>query len=204
MVYSLVHDARRQKGHGRFRTACFTAGVTGLYVGNQKGTLVSTPQAELTLIFEGIEGDSHAGFTRKADARVRHFPRGTLIRNERQISLVAVEELAEIAAKLDLPQVLPEWLGANFAIQDIPALTQLAPATRLFFEGGAVIVVTTENVPCMGPGRVIQTQYAERAGLASRFVKAAFHKRGLLAVVEKPGIVHAGEPFTAKPLAALL
>ena len=178
--------------------------VVGLYVGNQKGTLLTTPQSELTLTFEGVEDDSHAGFTRKADGRVKHFKRGTVIRNERQLSLVSVEELAEVAAAMQLPQVLPEWLGSNFAIEGIPALTALAPATRLFFEGGAVIVVSTENVPCMGPGRVIQAQFPERVGLASRFPKAAIHKRGVLAVVEKPGVVRMGERITVKPLATLL
>ena len=109
-----------------------------------------------------------------------------------------------MAAAMQLPQVLPEWLGSNFSIEGLLNLTALAPATRLFFEGGAVIVVSTENVPCIGPGRVIQAQFPERAGLASRFPKAAIHKRGLLAVVEKPGFVRIGERITVKPLATLL
>ncbi len=178
--------------------------VVGLYVGDQKGTLLTTARSELTLTFEGVEGDSHAGFTRKADGRVKHFKRGTVIRNERQLSLVSVEELAEIATAMQLAQVLPEWLGSNFAIEGIPELTALAPATRLFFEGGAVIVISTENVPCIGPGRVIQAQFSERAGLASQFPKAAIHKRGLLAVVEKPGVVCVGERISVKSLATLL
>lgn len=178
--------------------------IVGLFIGNQKGTLVSTPQAELTLTFEGIAGDSHAGFTRKADARVPHFPRGTLIRNERQISLVSVEELAQIAAAMQLPEVCAEWLGANLLIEGIPNLTALSPATRLFCEGGAVLVISAENVPCMGPGRVIQRQFDGRKGLASRFPKAAMHRRGLIAMVEKPGQLHVGESVIARPLTELL
>ncbi len=65
--------------------------------------LISAPQAALYANLEGIEGDRHAGWTRKADARVPFYPRGTVIRNTRQVSLVSVEELAEMATALGLP-----------------------------------------------------------------------------------------------------
>jgi hypothetical protein len=173
-------------------------------VGVSSSSLVTTAQNPITLTWEGVAGDTHAGWMRKSDAREPHYPRGTLIRNHRQVTLVSVEELAEVATAMQLPQVLPEWLGANICISGIAGLTQLAPATRLFFADGAVLMVTYENLPCVGPGKVIQAQFPERAGLQSRFPKAAMHKRGLVAVVEKPGTVRVGEAVTVKFLAELL
>ena len=173
-------------------------------VGLTTSSLVTTAQTPITLSWEGVAGDTHAGLMRKSDAREPHYPRGTLIRNHRQVTIVSVEELAEVATAMQLQYVLPAWLGANICIGGIANLTQLAPATRLFFEDGAVLMVTYENLPCIGPGRVIQAQFPERAGLQSRFPKAALHKRGLVTVVEKPGTVRVGEGVTVRELSELL
>jgi hypothetical protein len=178
--------------------------VTFVGVGLSPSTLVTTAQNPITLSWEGVEGDTHAGLMRKSDAREPHYPRGTLIRNHRQVSLVSAEELAEVATAMQLPHLLPEWLGANICLSGIPNFTQLAPATRLFFSDGAVLMVTYENLPCVGPGKVIQAQFSERGGLQSRFPKAALHKRGLVAVVEKPGTVRLGEGVAVKQLGELL
>ena len=45
------------------------------------------------------------------------------IRNDRQISIVSAEELALIAKELHVPEVKPEWLGANLLISGIPNLS---------------------------------------------------------------------------------
>ena len=47
----------------------------------------------LALGFEGIEGDFHAGHTRRSGGREPWYPRGTEMRNERQLSIVAPDEL---------------------------------------------------------------------------------------------------------------
>jgi hypothetical protein len=52
---------------------------------------------------------------------------GTVIRNTRQFTMLSLEELAEIAYAMQIPEVLPEWAGANLAIQGIPNLTMLPP-----------------------------------------------------------------------------
>ncbi len=70
---------------------------------------------ELRLGFEGIEGDFHAGHTRRSGGREPWYPRGTEMRNERQLSIVAPDELAMIAERMDLAEVKPEWIGANLA-----------------------------------------------------------------------------------------
>ncbi|MDP3523595.1 MAG: molybdenum cofactor sulfurase, partial [Hoeflea sp.] len=55
--------------------------------------------AELSLGYDGIAGDYHAGATRKSGGREPWYPRGTEIRNERQVSIVAEDELAVAAAQ---------------------------------------------------------------------------------------------------------
>jgi hypothetical protein len=44
----------------------------------------------------------------------------------------SVEGLAEIAQAMQLPEVLPEWVGENLAMQGILNLTLLPPSTRIF------------------------------------------------------------------------
>ena len=171
--------------------------VETVLVGQAAQSLVTTRQPEIALNFEGVVGDKHAGFTRRADGRVPHFPRGTVIRNERQVTLVSVEELAEVAAALNVPEVLPEWLGANVLVGGLPRFTLLPIGTRLFFERGAVLVVSGENEPCTGPGHVLKAQFPELRS-ASQFPKAALHKRGVVAVVELPGTLAAGEGLRAE------
>ncbi len=168
-----------------------TGKVESVMVGADAHSLVTTKRSQVKVTFEGFEGDKHSGMTRRADARTPHYPRGTEIRNDRQVSIVSVEELAQIATAMKLPEILPEWLGANLLLRDIPKLTQLPPCTRLSFSSGAVLVVEHENLPCKGPGKVIQGQYA-RPGLSALFPKAALHLRGVVACVEKPGSISEG------------
>ena len=125
--------------------------------------------------------------------RVPWFPKGTLIRNTRQLSLVSREELAEVARALGVPHVLASWLGANLELVGVPRLTQLPPGTRLFFPEEATLVVEGENQPCVGPGRVLEAHHPDLRGLASRFVKAAWRRRGLVGWVERPGLIRAGD-----------
>ena len=174
-----------------------TGMVQGLYEARNQGTFVTAACPQLQLSFAGIEGDRHAGLTRPADSRVPHYPRGTEIRNTRQLTLVSVEDLQEIAAELQVAQILPEWLGANILVSGIPALTRLTPGTRLFFPGEAVLVVDEENMPCKGPGKVLQEQYTDQTDLAVRFVKAGLHRRGVTAWVERPGKILTGDSFEA-------
>jgi hypothetical protein len=170
-----------------------TGNTLGVYLGLDQVSLVTTPQPQVTATFAGFEGDRHAGITRKADSRTPHYPRGTEIRNDRQVSIVSVEELAQIAAAMDLPEIKPEWLGANLLLQGIPNLTRLPPMSRLFFDAEVVLVVQAENLPCQHPGKIIQDAYS-RPGLQGLFPKAGMHLRGLVAYVERPGTILPGEP----------
>lgn len=161
----------------------------GLNVGDLPNQVVD----EAEVHWEGFVGDKHYGLTRKSGSSQKMFPKGTLVRNVRQVSVVSQEELAQIAERLGVPQVEPDWLGANLALSGIPQLTQLPSGTRLMFENGVSLVVEGDNTPCVTAGGCLQAQYPEQAGLTNRFPKQAMGKRGLIAWVERPGAIRRGE-----------
>ncbi|MGI6852375.1 MOSC domain-containing protein [Mesorhizobium sp. 1B3] len=154
----------------------------------------------LVLGFDGIEGDFHAGFTRRSGGREPWYPRGTEMRNERQISIVAPDELAVIAERMGIDQVEPEWIGANLLISGIPRLSMLPAGTLLFFKRGVTLKVDAQNGPCRIAGRSI----AEHAGMPDLdtgsllFPKVAKRLRGLVAWVEKPGRITKGEEISVR------
>ena len=155
--------------------------------------LITTRVLEVSVDLDGFVGDRHAGPTRRADGRTPFYPRGTVIRNSRQVSLVSVEELAELAIALGVPRVEPSWLGANLVLAGVPTLSRVPPGTRLFFPAEATLVVSAENLPCVYPGRAIQARYTEVPGVAERFPRCAVGLRGLVAWVERPGTISAGD-----------
>jgi hypothetical protein len=167
--------------------------VTGIYLGQHRHTIESSRVPGVKATFEGLQGDLHAGLTRLSDVRVPHYPRRTIIRNTRQFSMLSIEELAEVAQAMEIAEVLPQWVGANLAMQGIPNLTLLPPSTRIFFPGDAVLVVDAENMPCTGPGEAIQQHYPDRPKLVQKFPKAAMHKRGVVGWVEREGYIAEGD-----------
>ena len=164
----------------------FTGRVEALLKsGDRQAGLEKSSTNSLTLRFDGIEGDCHSGLTRKADIRtIRQYPRDTPIRNVRQLTLLSVEELADIAGVMEIPQVRPEWVGANVVTSGIPDLTLLPPSSRLQFPSGTTIVVDMDNEPCRYPAEIIEKNNPEQK---VGFVKAAKHKRGITAWVEREG-----------------
>ncbi|MCP3164638.1 MOSC domain-containing protein [Myxococcus qinghaiensis] len=167
--------------------------VVRVLVCTEKKTFVTRELSEVRVTFEGIDGDRHAGHTRPADVRTPWYPKGTPIRNTRQLSLVSTEELELVAETLGVPKVLASWLGANLELTGVPRLTHLPPGTRLFFPEDAVLAVEGENEPCIGPGKVIEQHHPDHVKVASRFVKSAWERRGLVAWVDRPGVIRAGD-----------
>jgi len=173
--------------------------VAGVYLA--AGRDFQTSAAEiLPLSFAGIDGDVHAGITRRSGGREPWYKRGTEIRNERQLTIVAPDELAEIAARMGIREVRPEWIGANLLLEGVPRLSMIPAGTLLFFEGGATLKVDFQNGPCRISGRAV----AENAGMADieagalLFPKVARRLRGLLAWVEKPGSISVGESVSLR------
>ncbi|TIM24172.1 MAG: MOSC domain-containing protein [Mesorhizobium sp.] len=158
------------------------------------------PVDELLLDFDGIAGDFHAGPTRRAGGREPWYPRGTEMRNERQLSIVAADELAVVAQRMGLAEIRPEWIGANLVIEGVPNLSMLPAGTLLFFKGGVTIKIDAQNGPCRIAGRSL----AENAGMADveagalLFPKVAKRLRGVVAWVEKPGTVRVREEISVR------
>ncbi|MGO4833278.1 MOSC domain-containing protein [Rhizobiaceae sp. 2RAB30] len=154
----------------------------------------------LALGFQGIEGDFHVGHTRRSGGREPWYPRGTEMRNERQLSIVAADELAVVAERMAIPEILPEWIGANLVMEGIPRLSMLPAGTLMFFKGGVTLKVDAQNGPCRVAGRSI----AEHAGMAyieagaMLFPKSAKRLRGLVVWVEKPGRICVGEEVSVR------
>jgi len=176
-----------------------TAKVAGLYAA-LKGRFQTEPVGELQLDFDGIAGDLHAGQTRRSGGREPWYPRGTAMRNERQLSIVAFDELAVVAGRMELAEVKPEWIGANLTLEGLPNLSMLPAGTLLFFKGGATVKIDGQNKPCRFAGRSI----AENAGMADveagalLFPQTAKRLRGLVGWVEKPGRIAAGEEVSVR------
>lgn len=164
--------------------------VAGVYVAN--GEVASTPRPELILTYAGVPGDRHEGLTRTSGSREPWYERGTPMRNERQISILSSEEMAEVAAALGIAALPVEWIGANLLLEGVPNLTQLPPRSILMFPSGAAVRIDGDNGPCRISGRSIAAQ----TGVAKHefdFVTAAKGKRGLVGWVEREGGVSPGD-----------
>ena len=131
------------------------SGLTAaVLVGQQTDTLVTTRVKDVQVTVEGFTGDKHAGLTHPADSRTPFYPRGTQIFNDRQVSVVSAEELAGLAARLELPHpgvwrwgvasglaVLVQWMPdlnvpaavarAESAAPNVPALWVAAAGALL-------------------------------------------------------------------------
>jgi MOSC domain-containing protein YiiM len=153
---------------------------------------VSSAVEVLQLTYEGIPGDVHSGLTRKSGAREPWYKRGTPMRNDRQLSMLSEEEMAEVAAALGLAQLPAEWIGGNLLLAGIPNLSLVPPRSLLMFPSGAAIRVDGDNGPCRSSGEEIATR-SGRPELEFAFVKAAKHKRGLVGWVEREGEIRAGD-----------
>ncbi len=162
--------------------------VKGLYVNSSLDIdLESTSLDEVTVTYEGFDGEDHGGLTRKSCSRVKlQYKKGTEIRNTRQISILSREELEAVAVEMGLEKIEPEWVGTNLIIEGIPVLTQLPPSSRLIFDSGVSLVVDMENGPCRFASEQIDLHCPGKGG---SFAKLAKGRRGVTAWVEKIGVI---------------
>ena len=182
--------------------------VEGVVTATLKATgedFVSHRVDQLELTYGGIAGDYHEGLTRLSGAREPWYKRGTPMRNERQISILAEDALVQIAKNMDIEQLKPGWIGGNLVIDGIANFSMLPPRTVLIFEGGVTLRVDGYNGPCRFAGGAIAAHVGGQKGegeagydpaksdLALAFSPAARLKRGLVAWVEREGIIRPGE-----------
>ena len=158
---------------------------------------VTVPADSLNLTYAGIPGDCHAGLTRKSTSREPWYPRGTPMRNERQLSILSVEELAEVAVAMELPQIEGAWIGGNIVLTGVPSLSLLPPRTLLMFPSGATVRIDGDNGPCRSSGKSIAAA-TNRPEAEFSFVKAAKYKRGLLGWVEREGTISVGDSIAVR------
>jgi hypothetical protein len=177
---------------GEMPALSLTAHVDGAFVVESEA-VESTPRAEIQLTYAGVVGDRHEGLVRPSGAREPWYPRGTRMRNERQLSILSAEELAEVAARLNLPALPGEWIGANLVLSGIAGFSSLPPRTLLMFPSGATVRIDGDNGPCRISGRAIMAHHPDRADVEFGFVKAAMGKRGLVGWVEREGVIRAGD-----------
>ena len=170
----------------------YAAEVKALLSCADSGESIESHELErIDLSFSGIPEDTHGGLMRAACTRFPYlYAEGTEVRNTRQLTLVSSEELGEIAASMEIDRVLPGWLGANVELSGIPQLTLLPPSSRLLFPSGAVVTVDIENRPCAFPAQVIDGHYP---GKGRKFIRAAMHRRGVTAWVEREGAIAVGD-----------
>jgi hypothetical protein len=182
----------------RITPAFRTAGkVEGVFRTSSAEDFRTAAVEALELTFEGISGDRHGGHTRKSGGREPWYPRGTEMCNERQISILSTEELAETASRMEIAELKAEWIGGNVLVSGIPRLSLVPPRTRLVFQGGVVVRVDGDNKPCRFAGEAIAEHFPDRDGLDLLFPQKAKRLRGLVGYIEIPGKIAAGETVTA-------
>src|SRR5688572_17710494 len=112
---------------------------------------VPVRREKVEMLLEGLKHDRHFGKTRNADTRTaKLLPRGIEVANLRGVTVVSVEELKEILAEVGV-EVLPDDLEANITLSGLESITKLAPGTFIKFPRNAILYVTAENLPCVGP-----------------------------------------------------
>tara|TARA_R100000935_G_scaffold14665_2_gene29321 strand:- start:1373 stop:1852 length:480 start_codon:yes stop_codon:yes gene_type:complete len=145
----------------------------------------------MSLNFDGMPGEFHAGLTRLSCSRVTtQYPKGTEIRNVRQLSIVSAAELAIIAKKLDLDEIDPAWLGASVVVDGIEDFTHVPPSARLQGPDGVTLTVDMLNQPCHLVSKTIEEG---RPGQGKAFKAAANGLRGVTAWVERAGTLTLGD-----------
>lgn len=178
---------------------------------------ISIPQEKLTFSLKGIRGDKYEGL-RVLDAREvlplsLSMSKGQMIRNDRQVTILSLEELGyccELLGVLNHPKtppkknIPPELLGGNIIISGIEELSKLHYGSRfIFFRGpktrNVILDATGENHACAHPSKQLDIYYNEGVTEApidfSKFPGIANdnHLRGITASIFSTGKISTGD-----------
>ncbi|MCY4336515.1 MAG: MOSC domain-containing protein [Litoreibacter sp.] len=176
--------------------ALINSGVSGKIVwlgalANRSVALRSLKTDQIEATYAGLAGDDHGGLTRPSCSRVvTQYPKGTDIRNVRQLCIVSAEEMAAVAAEMGVEAFDPEWCGANMVVEGIPDFTHVPPSSRLQTQNGTTLTIDMENQPCHLPAPVIDE---DAPGHGRAFKAAAKDRRGVTAWVEREGVLAVGD-----------
>lgn len=171
----------------------FIATITWLgYVPNRDTPEVTTlPLDEMPVGWGGYEADVHSGVTRSSCSRfTSQFPTGTEIANARPFAITCADQTAEVAEEMGLDEIKPSWLGSSIQLQGIPDFSYLPLSSRLQAEDGTTLVVDLNNRPCQFPAKSIEQCHP---GFGKKYMAAAKGLRGLMARVERPGMLKIGD-----------
>jgi hypothetical protein len=172
----------------------FTAEIVWLGQVPAGGSIRAEATPSLSLGFAGVAGERHEGENRASCVRMTNiYPKGTEIRNVRQLSVLSQEEMQATAAEMGLETLDPSYLGVSILLKGIPDFTHVPPSSRLQGPDGVTITIDMENRPCVIPGREVE---ADLPGHGAAFKPAAQGRRGVTAWVERPGVLGLGDSLT--------
>jgi MOSC domain-containing protein YiiM len=116
---------------------------------------------------------------------------------------VAQEDLDQASQVLSLIKPLSAGdVAVNLSIAGIPEFSRLPRGTTLTFEGGVVLMVEEYNPPCSRMSQYVSECHEATTGVAlgeADFIEASKFSRGLVGVVEVPGVVFVGEGVSVAP-----
>jgi MOSC domain-containing protein YiiM len=98
-----------------------------------------------------------------------------------------------------------EFLGANICFEGISDLSQLAKGTIFKFPSGAELMVEEYNPPCVDMDENLALVHTTNSGAVipkGAFLEASKYSRGVVGVIEVPGIIHSGDQVTVIPYKA--
>ena len=101
---------------------------------------------------------------------------------------------------MDLKEALTAAsLGANICLKGIPELSKLPKGTLLKFPSGAELIVEEYNPPCQDMSQELASFHTDSDGTQisnTAFSLAAKLNRGVVGVVDVPGIIKQGDEIT--------
>lgn len=177
--------------------------IDSLFLGVIEEELIKRSVKQLEFRLDGVIGDRHAGFERVTWEGDDKQVANTLRRNERQWSAVSSEELDEISEKMNLRVPLKAGdIGANFCVSGANNFSKLPKGTIFKFDSGVELIVEEYNPPCLGMSKNLAQKILDKNGNVldeTLFLQVAKYLRGLVGVVEVPGMIHKNDEFLIIP-----
>jgi len=177
--------------------------LDSVYLGTSEDELAKQPCLSLNAQLSGFVGDRHGSYSRETWAGDDKQREGTIRRNERQWSAVSLEELAIIADAMNLKEpLLASSLGANLCLSGLPNISKLPKGSILRFPSGAELVVEEYNPPCLDMDEKLISMYTSKTNSKLNkgdFLSAAKYCRGVVGVIEVPGMIHRGDKVAVVP-----